>query len=160
MAEDLEDQLNAAVLRVVAAADTAKPGHAFAALKDRLAATCPPELQETAAVLVLAASRAVRTDEAHEQREHDRRMTGIDLKYRLIAGAIGIVGLIGMVWLAIAMPDPTPSQLSTFRLVRALCGGAVVGALAGTLKVAGTVKWLTIQATSAVAAVVIFYFFS
>jgi hypothetical protein len=157
--DDLIEELRLAALRVRNAQADAPAGSAFANYKRALKEHCPAEFVDAVATFAYEAANAVQADEKHDERKHERAMAKADQTRRNIAGVIGIAGFVGLLWLSFYAPNPTAAQMSNFRLMRALCGGAMLGGLAGTLTVKAKVSGFAIEATSAVAGVVVFYFF-
>jgi hypothetical protein len=156
--KDFVVTLQQIALRVRNAQSEAESGQALATYKKALIENCPPELVDVVASIGNSAADAVRADEQHEERRHQRTMTTFDLQHRTRSAIIGIIGLVGLIALSFVFPDPSDFQLTNLRLARALCGAAIFGGLAGQIKVQSKVKGFAIQATSAAGAAIVFYF--
>ena len=85
-------------------------------------------------------------------------MAAFTRKYQIISAVVGLVGVLGLLALSFAIPNPSEYQMSNLRLLRALFGAAAFGGLVGTIKVQANIKGFAIQATSAAAAAIVFYF--
>jgi hypothetical protein len=79
----------------------------------------------------------------------------------VLAFVFGIVFLATLLVLAVAIPNPTPSQFETFRIVIALAAGGVAAVIPGLLDLQlGQGARFALRAGGALAVFVIVYFYS
>jgi uncharacterized membrane protein YbhN (UPF0104 family) len=79
----------------------------------------------------------------------------------ILAFMFGVVFLAALLGLAVAIPNPTPSQLETFRIIIALAAGGVAAVIPGLLDFRlGRGSQFALRAGGALAVFVIVYFYS
>jgi hypothetical protein len=115
-------------------------------LIERLNAEIQDEHIRRSMLLVIAANTQI----VHDVRRMERRD-----KIALAVG--GAVFVIGLIVIALLIPQPSDFQLFVFRLVLALAAACVGAAIPGSLEVNGTVKQITLRAGGAIALFVIIY---
>lgn len=77
-----------------------------------------------------------------------------------IAVTFGFVFITVLLVLTVWLKDPTPMQETTFRIVLALCAGAIGAVIPGVLKLQGNLGGFTIRAAGALALFFIVYFWN
>lgn len=152
-----ESELAALANDISNAQRDAAPGESWACMK-RAIEQAPPSLRSAAAAIALAGRDAARADEHHADREERRMATRSDRRTTNVWAAVGVVGLVGLIVMSYQFPDPTAFQLTNWRLVRALCGGAMLGGLSGSVNLQLNFSKAAIAGTGAIAGALIFYF--
>jgi hypothetical protein len=79
---------------------------------------------------------------------------------KIVGFIFGVAFVTALLILSVFIPNPTPSQYSTFQTILALAAAGVGGILAGTIQVKGSIQKWSVRAGGAIALFVIVFFFA